>query len=98
MNITEEQYQSLPKNLQQYFIKEVGNNHPTLKPVALMDYLIKLVTPPSTPELQRKVLDPFMGSGSTGMAATALGHHFTGCELDPKYVDIAKKRIDAWNK
>jgi DNA modification methylase len=75
----------------------VGNNHPTVKPVALMDYLIKLVTPPSTPTLQRKVLDPFMGSGSTGMAATALGHHFTGCELDPKYVAIAGTRIEAWN-
>jgi hypothetical protein len=75
-----------------------GNNHPTVKPVALMEYLIKLVTPPSTPELQRKVLDPFMGSGSTGMAATALGHHFTGCELDPKYVAIAETRIEAWNR
>lgn len=78
--------------------KNIGNNHPTVKPVALMDYLIKLVTPPSTPELQRKVLDPFMGSGSTGMAATALGHHFTGCELDPKYVAIAETRINAWNE
>ena len=77
--------------------KTIGNNHPTVKPVALMDYLIKLVTPPSTPTLQRKVLDPFMGSGSTGMAATKLGHHFTGCELDPKYVAIASTRIDAWN-
>ena len=76
---------------------QIGNNHPTVKPVALMDYLIKLVTPPSTPTLQRKVLDPFMGSGSTGMAATALGHHFTGCELDPKYVAIAETRIEAWN-
>lgn len=74
-----------------------GNNHPTVKPVALMDYLIKLVTPLSTPELQRKILDPFMGSGSTGMAATKLGHHFTGCELDPKYVEIAETRINAWN-
>ena len=74
-----------------------GNNHPTVKPVALMDYLIKLVTPPSTPNLQRKVLDPFMGSGSTGMAAVALGHHFTGCELDPRYVEISKTRIEAWN-
>jgi site-specific DNA-methyltransferase (adenine-specific) len=74
----------------------IGNNHPTVKPVALMEYLIKLVTPPSTPTLQRKVLDPFMGSGSTGMAAVKLGHHFTGCELDPKYVAIASTRIEAW--
>lgn len=79
-------------------VENKGNNHPTVKPVALMDYLIKLVTPPSTPELQRKVLDPFMGSGSTGMAAVALGNHFTGCELDPKYVAIAQTRIDEWNK
>jgi hypothetical protein len=78
-------------------VNKQGNNHPTVKPVALMDYLIKLVTPPSTPDCQRKVLDPFMGSGSTGMAAVALGHHFTGCELDPNYVAIAEKRITAWN-
>lgn len=71
-----------------------GNNHPTVKPVALMEYLIKLVTPPSTPTLQRKVLDPFNGSGSTGMAATKLGHHYTGCDLDEKYIAISKTRID----
>ena len=75
-----------------------GNNHPTVKPQALMEYLIKLVTPPSTPELQRKVLDPFMGSGSTGMAAVKLGHHFTGCDLDEKYIEISKTRIEAWNE
>lgn len=75
----------------------IGNNHPTVKPQALMDYLIRLVTPPSTPTLQRKVLDPFMGSGSTGMAAVKLGHHFTGCDLDEKYIEISKTRIEAWN-
>ena len=69
----------------------VGNNHPTVKPVALMKYLVKLVTPEGG-----KVLDPFCGSGSTGMAAVELGHDFTGCELDPDYVDIANKRITAW--
>ena len=70
----------------------VGNNHPTVKPVDLMRYLIKLVTPPNG-----KVLDPFCGSGSTGMAAVELGHEFTGCELDPAYVKIAQTRIGAWN-
>lgn len=69
-----------------------GNNHPTVKPVALMRYLIQLVTPPNS-----RVLDPFCGSGSTGMAAVELGHEFIGCELDPAYVDIAKRRIEAWN-
>jgi site-specific DNA-methyltransferase (adenine-specific) len=73
-------------------IVNVGNNHPTVKPVALMRYLIKLVTPPNS-----TVLDPFTGSGSTGMAAVELGHTFIGCELDPAYVEIAKKRIEAWN-
>ena len=71
----------------------IGNNHPTVKPVALMKYLIKLVTPPNS-----IVLDPFMGSGSTGMAAEELGHEFIGIELDANYCDIASKRITAWNK
>lgn len=70
----------------------VGNNHPTVKPVELMRYLIKLVTPPDS-----TVLDPFCGSGSTGMAAVELGHRFVGCELDPHYANIAETRIRAWN-
>jgi site-specific DNA-methyltransferase (adenine-specific) len=69
----------------------VGNNHPTVKPVALMEYLIKLITPPGG-----TVLDPFNGSGSTGMAAVGLGYNYIGCELDPAYVDIANRRIAAW--
>lgn len=68
-----------------------GNNHPTVKPVELMKYLIKLVTPPNS-----TVLDPFCGSGSTGMAAVELGHRFIGCELDPNYVEIANQRIQGW--
>jgi site-specific DNA-methyltransferase (adenine-specific) len=71
----------------------VGNNHPTVKPIELMKYLIKLITPPGG-----TVLDPFNGSGSTGCAAVELGHEYIGCELDEKYVEIAKKRIEAWNK
>jgi DNA modification methylase len=69
----------------------VGNNHPTVKPIELMKYLIKLITPPGG-----TVLDPFCGSGSTGCAAVELGHPFIGCELDPKYVEIAQRRIGAW--
>jgi DNA modification methylase len=57
-----------------------------------MKYLVRLVTPPNS-----KVLDPFCGSGSTGMAAVELGHEFIGCELDPAYVEIANKRIHSWN-
>lgn len=68
-----------------------GNIHPTVKPVALMEYLIKLVTPQGG-----LVLDPFNGSGSTGMAAVGLGYDYVGIDLDPNYVDISIKRIEAW--
>ena len=68
-----------------------GNNHPTVKPVALMKYLIQLITPPGG-----TVLDPFNGSGTTGMAAVELGNNYIGIELDPKYVEIAETRIRAW--
>lgn len=64
------------------------NFHPTVKPTKLMQYLIKLVTPPNG-----TVLDPFMGSGSTGVAAKELGFNFVGCELSPEYFEIAQKRI-----
>jgi site-specific DNA-methyltransferase (adenine-specific) len=71
----------------------VGNNHPTVKPIELMKYLIKLITPPGG-----TVLDPFNGSGSTGCAAVALGYEYIGCELDPAYVEISKRRIEEYNK
>jgi site-specific DNA-methyltransferase (adenine-specific) len=69
----------------------VGNNHPTVKPIELMKYLIQLVTPPGG-----HVMDPFNGSGSTGCAAVELDMDYTGIELDAKYVDITCKRIEAW--
>lgn len=69
------------------------NNHPTVKPIELMKYLIKLVTPPNG-----HILDPFNGSGSTGCAAVELGFDYTGIELDPKYVEIANKRISHWEE
>lgn len=71
---------------------ESENNHPTVKPVALMEYLIKLVTPPNG-----IVLDPFNGSGSTGMAAVGLGFDYVGIDLDPNYIEISKKRVEAWH-
>lgn len=64
-----------------------GNHHPTVKPIALMRYLIRLVT--------RKgglVLDPFCGSGSTGIAAIQEGMNFIGIELELDYVEISKAR------
>lgn len=65
------------------------NIHPTVKPTDLMAYLCRLVTPPSG-----VVLDPFMGSGSTGKAAMREGFRFIGCELSPEYMTIARARIE----
>lgn len=66
----------------------VKNIHPTCKPTALMGYLIKLVTPKGG-----TVLDPFMGSGSTGVAAKQNGYGFIGIDMTPEYIEIAKARI-----
>jgi DNA modification methylase len=68
------------------------NIHPTVKPTDLMRYLCKLVTPPGG-----MVLDPFMGSGSTGRGAVLGGFGFIGIELDPEYIAIARARIEAAN-
>lgn len=68
----------------------VRNHHPTVKPIALMRWLCRLVTPASG-----TVLDPFVGSGSTGCAAIAEGLSFTGIELSEEYAAIARARIDA---
>lgn len=65
-----------------------GNHHPTVKPSNLMRYLVRLVTPPGG-----TVLDPFLGSGSTGKAAVEEGFGIVGCELMPDYVRIARSRI-----
>jgi hypothetical protein len=70
--------------------RDEGNNHPTVKPTDLMRYLCRLVTPPGG-----TVLDPFMGSGSTGKAAMLEGFDFIGIERDPEYVKIAEARISA---
>lgn len=66
------------------------NHHPCVKPTKLMEYLITLITPPSG-----TVLDPFMGSGSTGKAAKRLGFNFIGIEKEQEYFKIAEKRISA---
>lgn len=65
------------------------NNHPTVKPTDLMRYLCKMITPPGG-----TVLDPFMGSGSTGKAALYEGFHFIGIEKDATYREIAKARME----
>jgi site-specific DNA-methyltransferase (adenine-specific) len=67
-----------------------GNSHPTVKPTELMRYLCRLVTPPGG-----VVLDPFMGSGSTGKAAVLEGFRFIGIEREAEYLEIARQRVQA---
>ncbi len=71
-----------------YQVAPRANNHPTVKPTDLMRYLCRLVTPAGG-----LVLDPFMGSGSTGKAAVLEGFQFVGIEQDPVYAAIAEARI-----
>ncbi len=71
---------------------DVRNPHPTVKPLELMRWLVRLLCPPGG-----LVLDPFCGSGTTGAAATIEGRRFIGIELDPTYVEISAARITHWS-
>jgi DNA modification methylase len=65
------------------------NNHPTVKPLALMRYLCRLTATPT----KGNILDPFLGSGTTGVAALMEGREFIGIEKSPEYLAIAERRI-----
>jgi site-specific DNA-methyltransferase (adenine-specific) len=67
---------------------QIEKFHPTQKPVELMKWCIELTT-----EIGDTVFDPFMGSGTTGIAALQMGRNFIGCEVSPEYFAIAEKRI-----
>jgi len=68
-----------------------NNNHPTVKPLALMRYLVKLITPKNG-----IVLDPFAGSGTTLIGAKLEGYRFIGIEMEPEYIKIARARLEAY--
>ena len=68
---------------------DTGREHPTQKPLSLMLWCIENWTKESD-----TIFDPFMGSGTTGVACVQLGRNFIGCEIDPEYFEIAKKRIE----
>ena len=88
MQISKEQYNKLPERLQQHFY--TGNFHCTTKPLKLMQYLVRLITPKGG-----TVLDPFMGSGSTGIGAKLEGFKFIGIEREEDYCKIAEARINS---
>ena len=78
-----------PRSVIKFSMHNVGNFHPTQKPVALLEYLIRTYTNDG-----ETVLDFTMGSGSTGVACVNTNRHFIGIELDDGYFEIAKKRIE----
>lgn len=84
-------YSSQNKALRQfsYFKKNKGDEHPTQKPVSLMKWCIEQCK--NNPSI---ILDPFMGSGTTGVAAVQMGKNFIGIEREPKYFEIACNRIE----
>jgi site-specific DNA-methyltransferase (adenine-specific) len=69
------------------------NNHPTVKPINLLTYLVRMITPPNG-----VVLDAYMGSGSTGIAALLEGFKFIGMEMDEEYFNIAEARINNYEE
>ena len=75
--------------MDRFTTQPVANHHPTVKPTDLMRYLCRLITPPNG-----TVLDPFMGSGSTGKACAYEGFSFIGIEQSAEYVEIARARIE----
>lgn len=79
--------QRYPRSIQK-FNRERGL-HPNQKPVALIEYFLKTYTKPGD-----LVLDPYMGSGTTGAACMKLGRRFVGIEKDPKYFEVAQRRLD----
>ena len=87
MQISKEQYNKLPERLQQHFY--TGNFHCTTKPIRLMQYLCRLITPKGG-----TILDPYTGSGSTGIGAKLEGFEFIGIEREEDYCKIAKARMN----
>lgn len=92
----------LNKGYRRYFLvpkpskseKRLYNLHSTVKPLSLMVHLVKMATPrPSRVPHPIRVLDPYMGSGTTGKACHLTGRHFVGFEMEKDYYDVAKKRL-----
>jgi len=72
--------------------KKVRNFHPTVKPVAIMEALLQVVPKDAL------VIDPFMGSGTTGIAVLNTGHDFIGIEMEEDYIELADQRIRYWDR
>jgi len=69
---------------------ERANKHPTVKPIKIMEWCARDIKPES------KIVDPFLGSGTTGISMSRLGHDFVGIEINPEYAKICESRIRHW--
>lgn len=87
--VSENSGQHITRREEGYQVAPRANNHPTVKPTALMAWLCRLLTPPGG-----VVLDPYAGSGSTGKAAVLEGFRFVGIEQDPDFYEIATARLE----
>ena len=87
MIISIDKYNKLPEEYKKYF-EEFKNKHPTIKPLSLIHYLIKLISKEGA-----IVLDPFLGSGTTAIACLKLNRKFIGIEKEEDYIKIINARI-----
>lgn len=83
--------QHMTRRDEAYKPEPVANIHPTVKPVKLMQYLVRMITPPGG-----VCLDPFCGSGTTGIACKLENIEFVGMDITPEYIEISKARTAAW--
>lgn len=91
--VNENRGERYPRSVLRFSFHNVGNYHPTQKPVPLLEYLIKTYTNEGD-----TVLDNCMGSGSTGIACLNTSRNFIGIELDDNYFEVARNRIDEAQK
>ena len=92
MKISKEQYNKLPKHLQEYFV-DVANKHICVKPIALYNYLITLFSKEGD-----IILDPFCGSGVTPIACVLTNRKYIGIEMEAEYCKIAEARVEYWKQ
>jgi len=85
----EEKYQELDSSNGFNSIKKRKNTHPTVKPITIMEWCLRDIPKGDN------VVDPFMGSGTTGIAARRQGYPFVGMEISPEYLEIARARIES---
>ena len=92
MKISKEQYNKLPKHLQEYFV-DIANKHICVKPISLYNYLIEMFSKEGD-----IILDPFCGSGVTPIACVLTNRKYIGIDISEEYCKIAEARVEYWKQ